>query len=185
MCGNHDEEDVREEEDEALDDEDEEEDEEEEVTVRRPVVMQIEDKIALRAIVAADPLVCVCARVSARVCMRVCECECLWVCFGFCTSVSASAAASVCTRKFVLCVHAQVCALLGLISHLFLLWTCGRTSASLRASPCAPGLMTLNATPCPFLATPAATLATGGCASTTVTVTRFNRGAINGRALRS
>ncbi len=60
MCGNHDEEDVREEEDEALDDEDEEEVDEEEVT---PVVMQIEDKIALRAIVAADPLVCVCVHV--------------------------------------------------------------------------------------------------------------------------
>jgi hypothetical protein len=51
---------VREEEDEALDDEDEEEVDEEEVT---PVVMQIEDKIALRAIVAADPLVCVCVHV--------------------------------------------------------------------------------------------------------------------------
>ena len=107
MCGNHDEEDVREEEDEALDDEDEEEEEEEEeVTVRRPVVMQIEDKIALRAIVAADPLVCVRARVSARVCMRVCECECLWVCFSFCLRRCLHVHAQVC----VLCARPSLCA---------------------------------------------------------------------------
>ena len=103
----------------------------------------------------------------------MCVCVCVNVSVPGSVSVSASAVVSVCTRKFVLCVHAQVCALQGLISHLLLLLTCARTCASFLESMRTRDIMTLNATPCSFLATPAATLATGGCASTTVT--RFNR----------
>ena len=57
------------EEEEKEKEEEQEEEEEEKETARRPleVEMSLEDKLAVRAIVAADPLVCVIARMCAWV----------------------------------------------------------------------------------------------------------------------